>query len=182
VVSASLNYVPEWGTASLQVGRAVTANPFIAQQTVTESAGLSLTLPLPWFNRDRASDNPEWTASGALGGARSRVLNADTGDLTGSIINGLFDLALSYVPREEMTFSLRFQHTRQKTLDAPVGMNGIAELPSFSRSTLLFNFTYRYPGRVITQLPPRRLLRVDQGQGPSSGVPVIERRGERQRR
>lgn len=174
--SVSVNYVPEWGTASLQVGRSVTANPFIAQQTVAESAVLSLNLPLPWLNRDRPSDAPEWTASAALAGARSRVLNTDSGDLTGELVNGLLDLGLSYVPREEMTFSLRYQYTRQKTLEAVEGMDGMTDLPSLSRSTLLFAFTYRYPGRIISNLPARNILRVDQD------APLQERDGERRRR
>lgn len=176
--SLSLNYVPVWGTASLQVGRSVTANPFIAQQTVAESAVLSVNLPLPWLNRDRPSDAPEWTASGALAGARSRVLNMDSGDLTGELVNGLLDLGLSYVPREEMTFSLRYQYTRQKTLEAVAGMDGMTDLPSLSRSTLLFAFTYRYPGRIISNLPSRNLLRVDQ----ESPLQESARDGERRRR
>ena len=174
--SASINYVPEWGTASLSVGRSVTANPFIAQQTVAESAVLSLNLPLPWLNADRPSDEPQWTASAALAGARSRVLNTDSGDLTGELVNGLLDLGLSYVPREEMTFSMRYQYTRQKTLEAVAGMDGMEGLPSLSRSTLLFAFTYRYPGRIISHLPARNILRVDQE------APLQARDGERRRR
>jgi hypothetical protein len=174
--SVSVNYVPEWGTASLSVGRSVTANPFIAQQTVAESAVLSLNLPLPWLNADRPSDAPEWTASAALAGARSRVLNTDSGDLTGELVNGLLDLGVSYVPREEMTFSMRYQYTRQKTLEAVSGMDGMTDLPSLSRSTLLFAFTYRYPGRILSNLPARNILRLDQD------APLQERNGERRRR
>lgn len=173
VVSANVSYVPEWGTASLQVGRAVSANPFIAQQTVGESAVLSLNLPLPWLNRDRPSDAPEWTASAALAAARSRILDTDSGDLTGELVNGLLDLGVAYVPREEMTFALRFQYTRQETLEAVAGMDGEADLPSLSRSTLLFTFTYRYPGRIVSNLPARQILRVDQE------TPLTERNGER---
>jgi hypothetical protein len=174
VISATLGYVPEWGTASLQVGRAVTANPFIAQQTVGESAVLSLNLPLPWLNSDRPSDAPEWTASAALAAARSRVLDTEAGELTGELVNGLVDLGVAFVPREEMTFALRYQYTRQKTLEAVAGMDGMVDLPSLSRSTLLFTFTYRYPGRIVTRLPPRQLLRVDQ-----EHIPLRERDGER---
>ena len=173
VVSANVNYVPEWGNASLQIGRAVSANPFIAQQTVGESAVLSVNLPLPWLNRDRRSDAPEWTASAALAGARSRILDTDSGDLTGELINGLLDIGVNYVPREEMTFAMRFQHTRQKTLEAVAGMDGAADLPSLSRSTLMFSFTYRYPGRIISNLPSRQNRRVDQE------TPVTERNGDR---
>lgn len=176
VISANATYVPEWGTASVQVGRAVTANPFIAQQTVGESAAVNVNLPLPWLNRDRASDDPEWTASGSLAGARSRILNTDTGALDGELVNGLIDLGVAFVPREEMTFALRFQYTRQETLEGIPGMDGSTDLPSLSRSTLLFTFTYRYPGRIVSRLPPRRLLRVDE-----ESTPLQERRGERGR-
>jgi hypothetical protein len=176
--SVHLSYVPVWGTASLQVGRSVSANPFIAQQTVAESAVLSLNLPLPWLNAGQPSDTPEWTASAAVAGARSRVLNMDSGDLTGELVNGLLDLGLSYVPREEMTFAMRYQYTRQKTLEAVAvdGMDGMTDLPSLSRSTLLFAFTYRYPGRIVSNLPSRQILRVDQE------APLQERNGEQRRR
>lgn len=177
VASASVNYVPEWGTAGLSVGRAVTANPFIAQQTVAETAVLSLNLPLPWLNRGRLSDDPEWTASAALAGARSRIINTEPApgesDLTGELVNGLLDVGVSYVPREEMTFSLRFQHMRQKTLEAIEDMDGAVSLPTLSRSTMLFTFTYRYPGRIETRLSARPILRVDQE------TPLTERNGER---
>lgn len=133
IIGANVSYVPEWGTATLQVGRAVSANPFIAQQTVGESAVLSLNLPLPWLNADRPSDTPEWTASAALAFARSRILDTDSGELTSALVNGLLDVGVAYVPREEMTFALRFQHTRQETLDAAAGMDGMASLPSLSR-------------------------------------------------
>ncbi len=175
VVSASVNYVPEWGTASLQVGRAVSANPFIAQETVSESAGLSANLPLPWLNADRPSDAPEWTASGGLAAVRSRIINSDSGELTNSTLNGLLDVGLAYVPREEMTFAFRFQHTRQKALDGVAGEDGMVSLPSMSRNTLLVTFTYRYPGRIVSQLPPRQVLRVDQD------TPLTEREGVRRR-
>lgn len=173
--SVSVNYVPEWGTASLQLGRSVTANPFLAQQTVAESAVLSLNLPLPWLNRDRPSDAPEWTASAAVAGSRSQILDTDAGELTGELYNGLFDLGVSYVPREEMTFSLRYQYTRQKTTEALPSMDGIELLPTLSRNTLLFTFTYRYPGRIVSNLPSRQILRVDQE------TPLQERNGERRR-
>ncbi len=173
--SLSANYVPEWGTASFTVGRSVTANPFLAQQTVGESALLSLNLPLPWLNSDRPSDAPEWTASGAIAGARSRILDTDAGELTGELYNALLDLGVSYVPREEMTFSLRYQYTYQKTTEALPSMDGVELLPTLTRNTLLFAFTYRYPGRIVSNLPARQILRVDQ-EGP-----LQERNGERRR-
>lgn len=173
VVSGSLNYVPEWGTASLQVGRAVSANPFIAQETVSESAGVSVNLPLPWLNADRPSDAPEWTASGGLAAVRSRIIDSDSGELTNSTFNGLLDVGVAYVPREEMTFAFRFQHSRQKALDGVEDMDGMVTLPSMSRNTALVTFTYRYPGRIISQLPPRQVLRVDQE------TPLAERDGVR---
>jgi hypothetical protein len=177
VASASVNYVPEWGTASLSIGRAVSANPFIGQQTVAETAVLSLNLPLPWLNRGRISDQPEWTASAALAAARSRIINTEPApgesDLTGELVNGLLDVGVSYVPREEMTFALRFQHTRQKTLEAIEDADGMVSLPTLSRSTMLFTFTYRYPGRIETRLSARPILRVDQE------TPLTERDGER---
>jgi hypothetical protein len=177
IVSASASYVPQWGTATLTLGRAVTANPFIAQQTVAEAGALSVNLPLPWLNFDRPSDDPQWIASGALAVAHSSVVNAENNSLNGSIVNGLFDLALSYVPREEMTLSLRVQHTRQKTLQAATTMDGAMNLQDLSRSTVLFTFAYRYPGRIVSRLPARELLRADQ---PS--LPLQERNGERRGR
>jgi hypothetical protein len=174
VVGGTVSYVPQWGAATLVIARAVTANPFIAQQTVAESAALSLNLPLPWLNSDRPSDNPQWTASGSVGGARSRIIDTDSDGITGSFVNGVFDVALSFVPRDETTYALRYQYTRQKTLDAPVGMDGNTELPSLSQNSLLFTFTYRYPGRIVSSLPAREILRVDQ-----NSTPLIERRGNR---
>lgn len=173
VIGGNLNYVPEWGNATLQLGRSVSANPFIAQETVGESAALSVNLPLPWLNADRPSDTPEWTASGGLAVMRSRVINADSGELTNATLNGLLDVGVAYVPREEMTFSFRFQHSRQKTLDGVEDMDGMISLPSMSRNTLLMTFTYRYPGRIISQLPPRQILRVDQA------TPLTQREGVR---
>ncbi len=52
-------------------------------------------------------------------------------------------------------------------------MNGELVLPSMTRNTLLFTFTYRYPGRIISQLPSRQVLRVDQD------TPLPERDGLR---
>ncbi len=173
IASANVNYVPEWGTASLQIGRAVTANPFLGQQTVSEAAVLSVNLPLPWLNRDRLSDAPEWSAAGALAVSRSRILDTNSGELTGELVNGLIDVALSYVPREEMTFALRYQYSQQETLEGATGMDGMEELPSLSRNTLLFSFTYRYPGRIVSNLPARQILRVDQE------APMAERDGTR---
>lgn len=173
VIGANVSYVPEWGNATFQVGRAVTANPFIGQQTVSESAALSVMLPLPWLNADRPSDNPQWTASGGLAVVRSRIIDTDSGDLTNSTANGLLDLGLAYVPREELTFALRYQHTRQEALDGIPDVDGMLVLPSMSRNTLLFTFTYRYPGRIISRLPSRQVLRVDQD------TPLPERDGLR---
>jgi hypothetical protein len=177
IVSVSASYIPQWGTATLTLGRAVTANPFIAQQTVAEAGALSLNLPLPWLNSDRPSDDPQWIASGALAVAHSSVVNADDNSLDGSVVNGLFDVGLSYVPRPETTYALRLQHTRQKTLQAATTMDGMMNLQDLSRSTLLFTFTYRYPGRIETRLPRRELLRADQAM-----MPLQERDGERRRR
>ena len=118
---------------------------------------------------------PDEAVHVAVAGSRSQILDTDAGELTGELYNGLFDLGVSYVPREEMTFALRYQYTRQKTTEALPSMDGVELLPTLSRNTLLFTFTYRYPGRIVSNLPSRQILRVDQE------TPLQERNGERRR-
>ena len=147
--SLDVMYFPEWGSAGLQIRHNVAPNLFLAQNEITDSATLTMALPLPYFEESRAM--PRMTLLGAGGYARTRFIDAMTADtrLTFDVITA--DLAVTYAPRRNMTVSARIQFARQSSPDGPAVNNQLG----FLRNAFIISFYGRWPDRVAAEMPPR---------------------------
>ena len=77
-VGASASYFPDWGHASLSVRRAVAPNLYLAKNTVSDSAVLGVSLPLPWLTPDPRE--PRLTVAATAGFNRTRTVDLESGD------------------------------------------------------------------------------------------------------
>jgi hypothetical protein len=150
LVGAQLSYSEVWGRAAFVARRDVTPNLFVAQQTVSDSAQLTLALPLPFLDDSRRRA-PKLNALGSLGVARTRLVDQITSDLTSSFEDVSLDLGVTYTPRPGFTYGVRYELIVQ-TGDAAA----LAFVPGFFRNTLFFTFAMRYPDRVAGEVPQRR--------------------------
>ncbi len=169
VFSGTVAYTGDWGGASLAVARGVAPNLLIAQNTVSDSATLRASLPLPWLELAPRS-NPHYSAAGSLGVARTQLVDPASSALQGSFQLVHADVALQYRPRNGMTYSLRYEFAYQHgdTVAALVE-------PTFFRNTVYFEFAFRYPGQLAVQVPRRTgSVRADGGDlAPVGSEPVV---------
>jgi len=148
VAGAALAYTEVWGRAQLSANRSVAPNLLLAQNTVDESANLSVAMPLPWL--DDTKRNPKLMALGSLGFSHSSLINSDTGDTEGNIDVARADLSVGWSPRPGQTFGVRYEFVYQAA-----GNTGLMDVPSYYRNTLSFTFAIRYPDRVAGEVPRR---------------------------
>jgi hypothetical protein len=169
VFNATLAYTGDWGGAVLTVSRAVAPNLLIAQNTVNEGAFLRMSLPLPWLELSSRS-NPHFTAVGTFGVARTQLIDPDTAQLQGAFDLVRTDAALQYRPRPSITYALRYEFAYQHgdTVGAMIE-------PSYFRNTVYFEFSFRYPEVLATQVPRRDgSVRADQADlAPVGAEPVV---------
>jgi len=153
-IGGQLAYFPNWGTASLQARRDVTPNLFIAQNTVTNSAGLSCWLPLPWLRTDPTS--PRLTVQATVGAAHVQLIDATAGTIVSGFDDILGDVAVAYNIRHALGVGLRYQllwQSADPNLPTPVF--------DFTRNTVLVTFFGQWPEREAAKVPIRSTLRVD---------------------
>lgn len=143
VAGLGIAYTEVWGRASFQLRREVSPNLLIAQNTINESAGLSLALPLPWLDDSRRRQ-PRLVMLGAIGAARTQLIDSVTGDTVGAaFLVGNVDVGLGYSPRPGFTYGLRYSFQYQNGSEADEMV-----VPDFFRNQISFTFQLRYPNQA----------------------------------
>lgn len=162
-VGAQVGYFPEWGSAGLQLRRAVAPNLYLAQNMITDSVIANAWLPLPWLTDD--PHLPKLSVQGTVGAQRNRLIDTATGDVQSGFDVFSGDVAVNYVPRGGVTVALRAQHLRQIAAeDAAMTVLG------YARNTVMLVVTGRFPERLAAEIPLRATLRVDR----SDATPIGE--------
>jgi hypothetical protein len=152
IANVLVSYTDVWGRASLQAGRAVTPNLFIAENTQTDSVIAQLSLPLRWFEPNGRLDAPHWVALATLGYDRSQLYDPPTGSLLGELQVARADVAVGWTPHPGQTYALRYELFYQHADNVA---SSILVNPSFVRNTLFFTFSLRYPERIAVTIPKR---------------------------
>ena len=148
-----LTYFPDWGQAYVQVRRSMAPNLYIAQNMITDSAVLSVGMPLPWLTDDPAQ--PRLTIQGTGGVTRTQVVDLSNADTDAGFDVIVADLAVAYTPRNAVAMALRAQHLRQ---DA-TGDNALVGF-DYDRTTVMFTIYARWPDRLAGEVPANESLRV----------------------
>jgi hypothetical protein len=142
IMGAALAYTEVWGRAQLQARRDITPNLFVAQNTVNDTALLSLALPLRWLDESRMRA-PKVVALGSFGINRTQLIDSVTADVDSSFLIGRLDVGVGYSPRPGFTYGVRYEFVYQTGDD-----DAVMAIPGFFRNTLSFTFAIRYPDRV----------------------------------
>ena len=149
-----VSYFPDWGSANLNVRHNVAPNLFLAQNEITDSATVTMQLPLPFLAESRA--NPRMTFLGSTGYGRTRFIDSATGDTTLTFDVIASDLALTYSPERNMTIAARYQFARQSSPDGAA----VEDAFGYLRNTLMVTFYGRWPDRLAHEMPVRNRVRV----------------------
>jgi hypothetical protein len=170
VVGAQVAINDVWGRGTLAVRRDVAPNLEIAQQTVNNSATVSAAFPLPWLDDSRRRA-PKLVGLTSLGLVRTQLINSQTGETASSIDAARIDAAVSYFPRPNISYTLRYEGQFQR------GDSELADSAGFYRNTVYFTFAIRYPDDVAALVPKRRAgqsTRADRkDQSPIGAEPVV---------
>jgi hypothetical protein len=155
VYGGQLAYTEPRGRAALIARRTVAPNPYLAQNTLDDSAHVQVAMPLPWVND--SSRRVKLAGLASLGVARTQAINADTGSTEGDIKAARLDASVVWMPRPGVTYGARYEAVYQSD-----GATFLMPTPGYYRNTLMFTFSIRYPERVAAELPKRtRSLRSD---------------------
>jgi hypothetical protein len=182
-LGASLNYSPEWGSASAQIRRAIAPNLLIAQNTVSDSAILSAWLPLPWLAQARHEPRLTVQASGGIN--RTQIIDIDNGDSLQSFTVYSGDVGLNYAARSALNFTLRGSYVQQVAGDDVATNPGMDALTvnDYHRLTISLMIAGRFPERRAAEIPERASTRVDRSdvtpvgeEAGAEGAPSTERR------
>ena len=165
-VGTNIGYAPNWGAAGLQIRRSMAPNLQLGQNTVTDSAMLNASLPLPWLTND--PNQPKLTTASSIGISRTQQVN--NGDLVSATDVANIDLSVQYQPRLGLGFAVRGQHLRQIAEDTGPPPPGATVATSYHRTTVIISATWRFPDRTAATVPLRDSLRVDR----SDNTPVGE--------
>lgn len=150
IVGAQLAINDVWGRGALAVRRDVAPNLEIAQQTVNNSATISAAFPLPWLDDSRRRA-PKLVGLTSLGVVRTQLIDSKTGDTASSIDAARVDAAVSYVPRPNVSYTLRYEGQFQRG-----DTEAVNAAAGFYRNTIYFSFSIRYPDDVAAVVPKRR--------------------------
>lgn len=165
VIGGELAYADEYGVGAMAVRRDVTPNLLLGQNTVTDLARISATIPLPW-REDPTRRRPKMFGLGSVAAARTQFIDPVTAELTRSYNFARIDVGLQYLVRPGFAYTVRYELMIQ-TGDRSAEMSSTG----FFRNTILFSFRYRYPEDVAAAVPRRGALRDDPMAG--QGEPVI---------
>jgi hypothetical protein len=170
VYGGTLAYTDVWGGATLTAARGVSPNLYIAQNTVSDGVTAKILLPMPWLDSRPRNGDPLFTALGSLGVERTQLVDPDTSDLQGSFQLARADIGLQWQPRASVKYTLRYEFVYQHG-DAIAS----AITPSYYRNSLFFEFAFRYPEIVATQVPRTNgSVRADGGDlAPVGAEPVV---------
>jgi hypothetical protein len=170
IVGAQVAINDVWGRGALAVRRDVAPNLEIAQQTVNNSATVSAAFPLPWLDDSRRRA-PKLVGLTSLGVVRTQLIDSESGETRSSIDAARVDAAVSYFPRPNITYTLRYEGQFQR------GDSLLADSVGFYRNTVYFTFAIRYPDDVAALVPKRRAnqsTRADRSdQSPIGAEPVV---------
>ncbi len=150
VAGAAVAYTEVWGRAQIQGRREVAPNLLVAQNTINDTAGVQLALPLPWLDNSRRRQ-PKLVGLGSLGVARTQLIDSESSKVSSSFYIGSLDIGVGYTPRPGFTYGLRYTFQYQ-TGDDQAEM----VIPGFWRNTLSFTFQIRYPDRANGEQARRR--------------------------
>jgi hypothetical protein len=147
VFGGQLAYSDLWGRATLGARRSVTASPYIAQNTVDDSAIAQLALPLAWLDDNVYARSPRLLALGSVGVERTRLVDPQSSALAGELRIARADVGLAWTPRPGQTYGLRYELLYQSS-------NTVAAMviPSYHRNTVFFTFTLR-PQAAPSMMP-----------------------------
>ncbi|MCA9676700.1 MAG: hypothetical protein H6708_32165 [Kofleriaceae bacterium] len=161
-VGVQLGYFPNWGNAGLQLRRSVAPNLYIAQNTITDQAGVNAWLPLPWLADD--PNLPKLSAQGTAGFARTRLIDAVTGTAVSSFDVATADAAVNYLMNPSAVFTLRYQFIVQNGDET-----ALTQVFDYTRHSIILSFHGRWPSRLAAEMPVRATLRVDRSNVTSVG-------------
>jgi hypothetical protein len=150
VAGATGSYTEVWGRAQLQVRRDVAPNLLVAQNTISDSAVASVTMPLPMLDQANRS-RPRFVGLGSFGLSRTTLLDQDTSAQRSQFENARLDVGIGYTPRPGFTYGVRYEFIYQTGDD-----NAVMQIPGFFRNTLYFTFAIRYPEDVAGRDRQRR--------------------------
>jgi hypothetical protein len=164
-IGAQVGYYPTWGTAGLSVRRTVAPNLAIASNTINDAATLNAWLPIPWFAID-PNGQPRITFEASGGFGFTRILDTTTDDTTSAYRVAMGTVAINYALKPQVSLGLRYQYEHQTVDESTL----VVPVSSFTRNTVLFSFSGRWPERTAGDMPTRSSMRVDR----SNVTPVGE--------
>jgi hypothetical protein len=164
-VGAQLGYFPLWGSAGATLRRSIAPNLLIQQNTITDSALIGASLPVPWLAKDPR--DPKVTFSASTGASRIQLLGLTDSQPSGTydVVGG--DLSINYAVYEGALLSARYQYVRQFIDENSAATTTLFD---YDRSTVLVSFGGRFPYRLAAEVPQRESMRVDR----SNVTPVGE--------
>jgi hypothetical protein len=142
IAGATLAYTDVWGRGALLARRDITPNLFVAQNTVNDTALVSLAMPLELLDDSRRRQ-PRFIFLGSLGVNRTALINAESAEVESEFYIGRIDVGLGYTPRPGFTYGLRYEFVYQTGDNAAV-----MAIPGYYRNTISFTYTIRYPDRI----------------------------------
>lgn len=141
-------YTEAWGRATLTARRSVAPNLFLAQNTVDDVIISQLALPLPWLDENPHLRSPKVVALGSFGLERTQLIDPTSSALIGQFDVARLDGGLAYTPYPGQTYGIRYEFVYQHGDSATM-----MPTASYTRNTLYFTFSIRYPDRVAAQVP-----------------------------
>lgn len=174
IVGAQGAYTDVWGIATLQVGRDVTPNLFVAANTVNDTASLAAAIPLYWLEDNRRRQ-PRLAGVASLGLSRTQLIQQGTSTLQSEFIVARTDVGLQYAPRPGVTYTARYEFMYQSS---DRGDTTTIAMPQagFVRNTVYVTAALRFPADVAARVPKRRAgsVRSDRKDlAPMGAEPVI---------
>jgi hypothetical protein len=136
-LNTAIRYGHEYGTAELSYAHTVAPNVFIAQTFISDGVYLRGSLPI-------GGETSRVFAGASTGLVHSRQLSlTGMAQTTGTVTVWLADAGIGWAPRDEVDLGIRYQIIEQ--VGNPMD---ISPIPSFSRNSVIFSISGRYPGRI----------------------------------
>ena len=169
VVNVQAAYTDDWGKAIGTVGRTVTPNLLVAQNTENYLAQVQLSLPIPVAD-DFKRGAPRLLAASSLGYIRTTLLDQELGMDAGSFDIVHADAGLLWTPRQDLTYGVRLEYFKQI---GEASNNPAVQFFDFSRTTLFLTVAGKWPARVVTAVPQQQSFRADGRDTATPGEVVV---------
>ena len=155
VVGVSADITDVWGAGRMSLRHDVSANLFLGQNTVNDTAVISAAMPIAWRGGGRRRQ-PRLVGLGSVSVTRTQLVDPFTSDpftsdLQSSIGLARLDVGFMYAVRPGFTYGVRYElmvQTGDRTAQMPI--------TGFFRNTLFVTFKLRYPEDLAAQVPKRR--------------------------